>query len=211
MELAILPLGILCQGRQQRWALFAVAASFHLFTMPLMGIIFPHSLPCYALALLPDEADDLASLAELGAPLAVALLMLVTTALGAEDWPLNCMAMFPYTAEQSDRLRSLRGRFRLGFASDPDGHSDPSRCVATICVAACPASYNPGFVRAVSGLPRWRFFVFPIDRPLDDDNAIHARLRGWVKGARPYICAKTWQSFDDVRYVPGAGVRKKRS
>lgn len=211
MELAVLPLGLFCRGRLQRWALFAVGASFHLFTVPLMGIIFPHSIPCYALALLPDDADDLASLAEPGAPLIVALLMCAATALGAENWPHNCMAMFPYTAKQSDRLRSLRGRFTLGFASDSrsgthtDAASDAARCVSTICVAACPVSYNPGFVRAVTGLSRWRFFLFPTDQPLDDIHDIHARLRAWVASTKPYICARTCRSFDEV-YMRHVGV-----
>ena len=109
-------------------------------------------------------------------------------------------------AEQSTRTISTgRDLARRG----PRGKA-PSRCVSTTCVAACPASYNPGFVRAVSGLTRWHFFGFPTDRPLDSDEAIHARLREWVASAKPYICAKTWRSFDDVRLVDGGGEAKKK-
>ena len=209
MELCILPLGLLVRGPFPRFILFAVAAAFHLGTMPLMGIIFPHSLPCYALALLPVQADQLSFTAP--ASLVASTLLCMTTVLGSEDWPHNCMAMFPYSGVQSDALRSLRGRFVFAFSSDPKGQVDTSRCVSTICVAACPASYNPGFVRAVTGSPWLRFSVFPDHRPLDSDATIHSRLQSWVHMARPYLDVRTWRPFDEVRYIDTTPTQKRRS
>jgi hypothetical protein len=85
----------LLAGGQARWLLFAAAAAaaFLLATLPIMGIFFPLSIQCYALALLPaGEAGFLAP-----APLCAVLLLCTSTALGAENWPLNAMAMFPYS------------------------------------------------------------------------------------------------------------------
>ena len=195
-EMSVLPIVLFGSG-WLLWLLFAAASCFHLMTLPIMGIFFPLSIQCYALALLPaqDEPNFLAP-----APLVAALLLGASTFFGMEDWPLNAMSMFPYSWEQSDRLGGLMGRFKLAFKGQ-DESAKLGPCITTVCCSACAAAYWPHFIGAVGGTP-WRFSVFELgEAEPEPDEVILKRLKRWVRQGAAFVDPVTWTSFDDVRLV----------
>lgn len=81
-------LACLFGGQVALYLACAAACGFHVFAAPLLGVVFPFSIPCYMLALLPSSAHDVACLLSLPA-LVTALLLGATTLWATEDWPLN--------------------------------------------------------------------------------------------------------------------------
>lgn len=118
------------------------ACSFHLLSIPLLGIVFPFNIPCYMIALLPNSAQHAACLLSFPA-LITALLLFSSTFLMAEDWPLNGLPLYPYNARQIGKLESLFGRYLLAH-SDGKGR-ESSICLTELCVSACPAICFPVF------------------------------------------------------------------
>ena len=79
----------------------ATACGFHVLAAPLLGVVFPFSIPCYMLALLPSSAHDVSCLWSFPA-LVTALLLGSTTVFATEDWPLNGLALFPHLTFRTD-------------------------------------------------------------------------------------------------------------
>lgn len=202
-ELAVLPIVLFGSG-PVLWLLFAAASAFHLMTLPIMGIFFPLSIQCYALALLPAQEANFLGLA----PLFAALLLGASTWMGMEDWPLNAMAMFPYSGEQSDLLGRLMGRFRLAFAGQAESAA-LGPCITTVCCSACAAAYWPQFFGAIGGSPL-QFSVFELHE-LEPDAVILTRLTHWVRESAAFVDPLTWAHFDSVRLVNSSVAPKKEA
>ncbi|CAE7484383.1 cmdD, partial [Symbiodinium sp. CCMP2456] len=123
-------LACLFGGQVALYLACAAACGFHVFAAPLLGIVFPFSIPCYMLALLPSSAHDVACLWSLPA-LVTALLLGGTTVLATEDWPLNALAVFPYNAEQMQILESIFGRYLLAHSEgEPRDAQEPRSFVS---------------------------------------------------------------------------------
>ena len=188
-------------GRLSLLAVFAGGTSLHLGAMPLLGIIAPFSIPCYALALLPPAA----AVCPTTKPAVLAALVLASaTLLELQDWPLNAMGLYSYNAAQMMRLTSLStpmGRFVLTESRGVGGVVSMQRpCLTEICVQATPNRYFHQFVRIVFAQPQL------------SDEATAQQLSAWVRRYRRFVCAETGHCFDGVALVesPAQGAAELR-
>lgn len=157
------------------------ACSFHLLSIPLLGIVFPFNIPCYMIALLPNSAQHAACLLSFPA-LITALLLFSSTFLMAEDWPLNGLPLYPYNARQIGKLESLFGRYLLAH-SDGKGR-ESSICLTELCVSACPAICFPGHFKALEAI-----FASELSGPSSAFVAAGpaARLSAWLRRSRRFV------------------------
>ena len=184
VELAAAP-AALFGGRLSLLAVFAGGTSLHLGAMPLLGIIAPFSIPCYALALLPPAA---AACPTTKPAVLAALALASATLLELQDWPLNAMGLYSYNAAQMRRLTSLMGRFVL-TESRGIGGAVPMRspCLTEICVQGTPNRYYHQFHSIVFAQL--------------SDEATAEQLSAWVRRYRRFVCAETGRCFDGVALV----------
>lgn len=176
---------------------FAFACSFHLLSIPLLGIVFPFNIPCYMIALLPNSAQHAACLLSFPA-LITALLLFSSTFVMAEDWPLNGLPLYPYNARQIGKLESLFGRYLLAHSDGKDRES--SICLTELCVSACPAICFPGHFRALEAI-----FACELDHstpltPLTSDP--RRDLAEWLRRSRRFVDQRAegqpGRCFDEV-------------
>ena len=171
----------------------AAACGFHLLAAPLLGVIFPFSVPCYMLALLPSSAHDVACLWSLPG-LATALLLGSTTILATEDWPLNGLVLFPYNAQQMQALESIFGRYLLAHSEGEPRAS--AICLTELCVSVCPANLYPSHLKALGGAS----FHGPAEALLSEQVA--GKLSEWLRRSRRFVDERAdgqpGRCFDDV-------------
>ncbi|CAE7318831.1 cmdD [Symbiodinium natans] len=174
------------------WAC-AAACSFHVLAAPLLGIVFPFSIPCYMLALLPSSAHDVSCLRSFPA-LVTALLLGTTTFFATEDWPLNGLAVFPYNAEQMKVLQSIFGRYLLAHSEGEPRAS--GICLTELCVSICPANLYPCHLKALGGGSFGDSAEFLLS------NEVAAKLSEWLRHTRRFIDERAdgqpGRCFDDV-------------
>ena len=142
--------GCLFGGTTAMYIVAAACTSFHLATGPLMGITFPFSIQCYCIALLPAAAHVPPNL--LSVPtMAAALLLGACTWRSSEDWPHNCMALFPWAAAQQEALYKFSGPTgKLMLAHQPNASPDRTQRTSSIRISEVassfwPANYYPGY------------------------------------------------------------------
>lgn len=158
---------------------FASACSFHLLSVPLLGILFPFNIPCYMVALLPNSAQNAACLLSFPG-LITALLLFSSTFLMAEDWPLNGLPLYPYNARQIGALESLFGRYLLAHS---DGKvRESSICFTELCVSACPSICFPGHFKALEAI----FASSELSSPLTSDLVV-SQLSQWLRRSRRFV------------------------
>lgn len=188
-------LACLFGGQVALYLACAAACGFHVFAAPLLGVVFPFSIPCYMLALLPSSAHDVACLLSLPA-LVTALLLGATTLWATEDWPLNGLALFPYNAEQMQILESIFGRYLLAHSEGEPRAS--GICLTELCVSICPANLYPSHLKALGGAS------FSSTESLlgDQSDQVAAKLSAWLRRSRRFIDERAdgqpGRCFDDV-------------
>jgi len=188
-------LACLLGGQVALYLACAVACGFHVFAAPLLGVVFPFSIPCYMLALLPSSAHDVACLWSIPA-LVTTLLLGGTTVLATEDWPLNGLALFPYNAEQMQILESIFGRYLLAHSEGEPRAS--GICLTELCVSICPANLYPSHLKALGGAS----FSSAESLLGDQSDQVAAKLSAWLRRSRRFIDERAdgqpGRCFDDV-------------
>ena len=122
--------------------LLAALACFHVSIALLTGIHFPFNVACYCATLLPPP-----SIAARTGPHwlpvgGVAAALCWASVRSKEDWPLNALALFPYSGEQMRRLARLVGRYRLALEGSTDSVC-AGPCAVQSCLSGCPSVLYP--------------------------------------------------------------------
>ena len=130
-----------------------LCTGFHLSTAPLMGILFPFSIPVYWLTALSSNAAaiDLVPTTVLESVVvgtAVVVLSL-SSVYSWEDWPLNGMVLFPWNKDQQEALYRYSGstsavQFMLAHASSR-GVTASNINVVEMVSCLWPANFAPHF------------------------------------------------------------------
>ena len=191
LQISIAAVCLLGSGEVLYFA-FAAACAFHLLSIPLLGIFFPFSIPCYMMALLPLSSQNANCLLSYPALIA-GVLLFGSTLLLMEDWPLNGLALYPYNARQISILESLFGRYMLAHSSGKLRESDI--CLTQQCVSACPALCFPGHFKALQGVLK----ASANTKPLMD---VAPQLADWLRFSRRFVDhredGQSGRCFDDV-------------
>jgi len=156
-----------CGGYHAMLVLAVLCTGFHLSTAPLMGILFPFSIPVYWLTALSSNsaANDLFPTTVLESVVvgAAVVLLSMSSVYSWEDWPLNGMVLFPWNKDQQEALYRYSGstsavQFMLAHSCDVGGGSGSgsggssrgditASSINVVEMVSClwPANFDPHF------------------------------------------------------------------
>ncbi|CAK0823838.1 unnamed protein product [Prorocentrum cordatum] len=172
----------------------------------LFGFNFSFHIAAAWVTLLPGADTDPGAYQVTPVTVAVGAMLVITSAIHLESWPLNCHALFSYNYEQLQRLLDISVgscSFVLSWKDEHAGEAiaDPllkyDRCLIGVAASAdpLPSIYHHELVRLVGG----RSFGFEKD-PSEDECL--ERLQHWVCERDSFLHGESLRPFDMVELLP---------
>lgn len=184
------PLLVLTASASTLVVLMCSGIAFHIGVVVASGIAFYSNVLAYAL--LASLADPAYSYADLYCnPACAIILVCAAYALwtSMDDWPLNEMAVFPFSHRQIDQIDKFYDTFYLARADKNTGATTKGPDLVKMCFFSVPTvTIEPA-----------RFVLIAA---YDNDEARRAALARWVKRTCLWIEPKSFEFYNDVLLDP---------